>query len=340
MAHTDFTSIPVIDIAGLRSPDLSRRLAVAEELGRAAREVGFLMVTGHGIDRVLRDGLLEQARVFFDRPLEEKMRFYIGQSSNHSGYVPEGEEQFAGGGRDLKEAYDVNFDYTDAPQRFPLLGPTQWPDSEDFRRVVGSYYRAALALGNLLFGGFALALGLPEDTFAAVTRQPTSQLRLIHYPLDPDPLADRPGIGAHTDYECFTILLPTAPGLQVQNGRGDWIDVPLVEDAFVINIGDMLEVLSNGQFVATAHRVRKVAEERFAFPLFCACDYDTRIAPIPGLAPCDERRYQPVICGDHLFAQTVQTFGYLRRRLESGELQLPQGSLGLSSFGPGRGALA
>ncbi|AJE13616.1 isopenicillin N synthase family dioxygenase [Stutzerimonas balearica] len=336
MAHTDFTTIPVVDIAGLHSPDPVARQAVADELGRAARDVGFLMVTGHGISRALRDGLLEQARAFFARPLDEKMRVYIGQSTNHSGYVPEGEEQFAGGSRDLKEAYDVNYDYTDGPQRFPLLGPNQWPDSPAFRDKVGAYYRAALALGDRLFAGFALALGLPEDTFVPITRQPTSQLRLIHYPLDTDPAADRPGIGAHTDYECFTILLPTAEGLQVQNGAGEWIEVPLVEDAFVINIGDMLEVLSNGQFVATAHRVRKVAEERFAFPLFCACDYDTRIAPIEGLAPRGERQYTPVICGDHLYAQTAQTFRYLRERLEVGELKLPEGSLGLSSFGPGR----
>lgn len=341
MSHTDFTAIPLIDISGLYSADAAERQAVADALGRAAREVGFLQITGHGIARELREGLIAQARAFFARPLDDKMRFYIGQSTNHSGYVPEGEEQFADGGKDLKEAYDINYDYTEAPQRFPLLGPTQWPDSEAFRREVSAYYREALALGDTLFRGFALALGLAEDTFAAVTRHPTSQLRLIHYPLAQDPQADRPGIGAHTDYECFTILLPTAEGLQVQNGAGDWIDVPLIEDAFVINIGDMLEVLSNGQFVATAHRVRKVSEERYAFPLFCACDYDTRIAPIDGLPARGGRSYPAVICGDHLFAQTAQTFRYLRERLASGDLQLPEGSMGLSSFGPAaRGANA
>ncbi len=145
---------------------------------------------------------------------------------------------------------------------------------------------------------------------------------------------DRPGIGAHTDYECFTVLLPTAPGLEVLNGAGEWIDVPLVEGAFVINIGDMLELLSNGAFVATSHRVRKVAEERYSFPLFCALDYDTLVAPAAELLdPGTPSRYQPLVCGEHLFAQTAQTFGYLKRRLESGELTLPEGSKGLSSFG-------
>jgi len=336
MAHIPFTCIPLIDISGLYSPRLADRQAVADQLGRAARDVGFLQITGHGIAAQRRAALIEQAQRFFARPLDQKMRFYIGQSSNHSGYVPEGEEQFVGGSKDLKEAYDINFDYTDGPQVYPLLGPTQWPDCEAFREAVSAYYREALELGSTLFRGFALALGLPEDSFAAMTRQPTSQLRMIHYPLDSDPVADRPGIGAHTDYECFTILLPTAEGLQVRNAAGQWIDVPLIDDAFVINIGDMLEVLSNGNFTATLHRVRKVREERFSFPLFCACDYPTRIAPIAGLAPRGERTYAPVICGDHLFAQTVQTFAYLRKRLEAGTLQLPDGSLGLSSFGRGQ----
>ena len=111
MAHTHFTSIPLIDVSGLYSEHFAERRRVADELGRAAREVGFLQITGHGIARELRDGLVDQARRFFARPLEEKMRFYIGQSSNHSGYVPEGEEQFVGGSKDLKEAYDVNYDY-------------------------------------------------------------------------------------------------------------------------------------------------------------------------------------------------------------------------------------
>ena len=109
----------------------------------------------------------------------------------------------------------------------------------------------------------------------------------MHYHYTPAVRTDSPGIGAHTDYECFTILLPTAPGLEVLNGAGDWIDVPLVDNAFVINIGDMLEVLSNGTYMATAHRVRNVAEERYSFPMFCNLDYDTVIAPLPELVSAD-----------------------------------------------------
>jgi isopenicillin N synthase-like dioxygenase len=164
-----------------------------------------------------------------------------------------------------------------------------------------------------------------------VTKAP-SQLRQIHYPYDAD-AQDSVGIGAHTDYECFTLLRPTAPGLEVLNGAGAWIDVPPLPGAFVINIGDMLETWTNGEFVATTHRVRKVREERYSFPLFFCVDYDTRIAPLPEFVR-DGRPARPsLIAGEHLFAQTAQSFAYLKRRIAEGKLQLPDGALGLSSFG-------
>jgi len=334
MSLSDFTALPIVDVSGLTSPNLAERKAVAQALGRAAGEVGFLYVTGHGLPGPLIEGLKAAARDYFSQPLAVKMGDYIARSQNHSGYVPEGEEQFVGGTYDKKEAYDIGFDYQ-GPARV-LLGRNLWPNRAGFRQAVEPYYRAAFDLGRRLFAGFALALGLDEDALTALATTPPSQLRLIHYPYDPAAQDDRPGIGAHTDYECFTILLPTAPGLEVMNGAGRWIDVPVVDGALVINIGDMMEVLSNGRFVATSHRVRKVGTERYSFPLFCALDYDVTIAPIPGLEPREDgKTYAPVRCGAHLLAQTAQTFQYLKARVAAGEVSLPPGSLGLSSFGPG-----
>lgn len=333
-SHTAFQTLPLVDISGLYADDLAVRQHTAAQLGQAARDAGFLYITGHGVPPALIDGLVNRSRAYFAQPLAAKMADYIGLSSNHSGYVPEGEEQFVEGTVDHKEAYDVGFDLQDAQRRRPMLGANKWPAFPGFKEDIKAYYDAALAVSNRLFRGFALALGLPEEAFTQHISTPPSQLRLIHYPYNPHAPVDRPGIGAHTDYECFTILLPTAPGLQVLNGAGEWIEVPLVEGAFVINIGDMMEVLSNGTFVATSHRVRKVAEERYAFPLFCACDFDTLIEPIPALLePGTHSRYVPVRCGEHLYAQTLQTFSYLKKRLASGELQLPEGAKGLSSFG-------
>ncbi|WP_158970901.1 isopenicillin N synthase family oxygenase [Paraglaciecola sp. L3A3] len=334
--HTAFQQLPIVDISLLSSADLSERKKVAEQLGKAASEVGFLYITGHGISADIINRLKDKTREYFLQPLDTKMTDYIGNSINHSGYVPEGEEQPDAESTmvDNKEAYDVNCDFLAETGRRPMLGPNQWSELAGFKEDIKAYYDEAIALSHRLFKGFALALGLAEDTFESIVTSPPSQLRLIHYPYNEISPENRPGIGAHTDYECFTILLPTAPGLEVLNGAGDWIDVPLVDGAFVINIGDMLEILSNGNFVATAHRVRKVAEERYSFPLFCACDYDTVISPLPELIDPDKpNSYSPLACGDHLYAQTIQSFAYLKKQLAAGEIQLPEGSKSLSSFG-------
>ncbi|MCU1759754.1 isopenicillin N synthase family oxygenase [Pseudomonas sp. 14P_8.1_Bac3] len=337
--HSAFQRLPLVDIRGLFSASLADRAEAAAALGHAASQAGFLYVTGHGIDPRVIHRLKTRAAEYFAQPLERKLQDYIGLSSNHSGYVPEGEEQFVEGSIDHKEAFDVGFDYLRPEGRRPMLGANRWPTLPGFKEDIKAYYDAVFSLSMTLFKGFALALGLPENAISQRVNHPPSQLRLIHYPFSPDGVQDRPGIGAHTDYECFTILLPTAPGLEVLNGAGQWIDVPLVEGAFVINIGDMMEVLSNGTYIATAHRVRKVGEERYAFPMFCACDYDTVIEPIAQLLdPAAPSRYEPVNCGDHLYAQTLQTFRYLKQRLATGELSLPTGAKGLSSFG--RAAIA
>ncbi|MET8415320.1 isopenicillin N synthase family dioxygenase [Streptomyces sp. NPDC005134] len=330
MSPTSFTELPVVDITALRTGRPEERAYALAELGRAARETGFLYLSGHGIDPALFDRLLDAAKAFFARPVEEKMACWIGKSSNHRGYVPEGEEVFAGATPDRKEAFDLSLELPEVTG--PLLGPNQWPALSGFREPVTAWYDAVLALGHTLFGGFAEALGLPRDAFAPYLTRPTSQLRLIHYPYDPT-AEDRPGIGAHTDYECFTLLRPTAPGLEVMNGAGEWIDAPPLDDCFVVNTGDLLELWTNGEFAATSHRVRKVTEERYSFPLFCTVDYDTLIAPLPAFTGPGRPARPGVVAGEHLYAQTVQTFGYLGRRLADGETTLPAGALPLSSFG-------
>lgn len=323
--------LPLVDISMLASSQLDDRLFVVRELDRACAGSGFLYIKGTQLDGALFRRLVARAKAYFALDPAIKMNSYIGNSENHSGYVPAGEEQFGTGVPDLKEAFDVNCDYISAEGRRPLLGPNLWPEMPGFREDVQSYYQHVTGIGGQLFRAFALALGVGEDHFEAHLRHPPSQLRLIHYPYDAT-AEDRPGIGAHTDYECFTLLFATAPGLQIVDKQGQWIDVPLVEDTMILNIGDMMEILSNGRYVATRHRVKKVREERYSFALFHACDYDYVVAPVVcGEAP----RYAPLKGGEHLFNQTAQTFAYLKRRIARGELVL-NNALPLGSFGPER----
>ena len=333
---TSFTSVPVVDVSGLRSSDPAEWDRVAAEIGTAAREVGFLYVSGSGIDEALFDHMLAATKEFFALPVEEKMRSYIGLSRCHRGYVPVGEEGVETGTPDVKEAFDTALDLpADDPDYLagnPMLGPNTWPDLPGFAEAVTAYYDAVLDVGHLLLRAFAVALGEDPEVFSRHATKTPSQLRLVHYPYNPS-AEDVLGIGAHTDYECFTLLKPTAPGLEVLNGAGQWIDVPPVDGTFVVNIGDMLELWTNGAFVATSHRDRKVIEERYAFPLFVNVDYDTEVQPLPQFASADGKDRAALRAGEHLFAQTAQTFAYLRNRVESGELVLPDGSLATGQFG-------
>lgn len=328
-----FTQVPVVDISALGSGDPLAEAAAVAALRRAASEVGFLHVTGHGIAPAVIAGLRAAAQRFFALPPARKMASYIGLSPNHRGYVPEGEETLGAqpaeaARRDRKEAFDLALDLAAeaVPAGNPMLGPNQWPALPGFREEVMAYYGAAFAVGRRLLRGFAQALGQPADTFERFVTMPPSQLRLLHYPHD-SAAADAPGIGAHTDYECFTLLLATGPGLEVMNQAGDWIDAPPVPGALVVNIGDMLEYWSGGRFVATSHRVRKVAEERWSFPLFFALDYDVVLRPL------GQPEAPPIRTGEHLYAQTAQTFRYLKERAASGAIALPEGARPVSSFG-------
>ncbi|WP_428334320.1 isopenicillin N synthase family dioxygenase [Novosphingobium sp.] len=338
----NFEALPIIDITKLFSADLADRQGVAEDLGRAAREVGFFYVRGHGISAARIAGLRAAAEALFAHDHEWKMRAHIGLGRGHKGYVPEGSEVYGTGKPDHKEAWDIGFEASDdhpfvrAGQ--PLIGGNKWPDQPGFREAVSAYYDDVFALGRRLFQGFALALGQDEHAFDALVTCPPSKLRLIHYPVDLS-AQDAPGIGAHTDYECFTLLLADQPGLEVLNGAGQWIDAPPVtvedEELFVINVGDMLEVMTAGQFVATTHRVRKVKNERYSFPLFFAADYATKIKPLPEFDPTGEKtaQYPDISIGDHMWSMALQTYAYLAERVAKGELALPENAVGTKAFG-------
>jgi len=336
MSQGAFTNLPIVDISALVMGQGDGIRRTADQLGGMARDAGFCYVTGHGIADAVFSDLLDASERFFALPLAEKMKVYIGRSRNHRGYVPEGEEVLAAGSKDRKEAFDLSLDLAPGDPDYlggnPLLGPNHWPEIEGFRTPVMTYYDAVFSVGRALMQGFAVALGEAPDFFDSYLRKPPSQLRLIHYPFDPD-AEDVMGIGAHTDYECLTLLRSTAPGLEVLNRSGQWIDAPPVGGALIVNLGDMMEIWTNGEFVATSHRVRPVKQERFSFPLFFAVDYDTLVTPLDRFVTPERPARAGLVAGEHLFAQTAQSFSYQKARLAKGEIRLPEKHLPLSSFG-------
>lgn len=336
----DASSLPVIDIAPLFGGNSALKKEVANKIGRAARDVGFFYIKNHNIDKRTIDGAYNQAQQFFALSLKEKLKYYIGNSSNHRGYVPVTERGIyvdEQGDRHY-EAFDLALDLpSDDPNvkngHF-LLGPNVWPVLSGFQDQVKAYYEAMTNLGQVLCRAFESHLSLPSGFLANFMTKPMSQLRLIHYIANDAPMDESDmNMGAHTDYECFTILSQEHSGLQVMNNRNEWLEAPPIEGAFVINIGDMLETWTNGLFKATLHRVVNKGEERYSIPFFAAANYDAVIEPLATVvSESHPPKYRKVIAGHHLLGQLLRDFSYLRKRHEAGELKLPFEALPYNPF--------
>lgn len=322
--------LPVIDISPLLGRGVRAKRAVADALGDAAARVGFCYIEGHGIDQRTIDSVYKQAGRWFRNPLTHKLELYIGKSKNHRGYVPCSEQGlYADEGARHYEAFDLGLelpaDDPDVSCGHHLLGPNVWPLQRGFRETVSSYYDRVSQLGRLMCGAFEMHLQVPPGTLLRAMTKPTSQLRLLHYIGNDDGAEPQAmNMGAHTDYECFTILHQSAPGLQVLNTANQWIDAPPLDGTFVINIGDLLETWTNGQFRSTLHRVVNTETERLSLPFFVGANYDAVIEPLVDVeARKDARKYKAIVAGHHLLGQLLRDFPYLRKRYERGQLRLP-----------------
>lgn len=313
--------LPLIDVGALRRGTPLEVWRIAEQLGAAACDFGFFRVCNHGIDLDLIMATYQAAERFFALPEAEKQRYYIGKSPNHRGYVPFSERgDYADEVHRNYEAFDMGLDL---PQDDPdflagtlVLGPNVWPELIGFRATVARYYTEVAQLGRLICGALELFLGLPKGAITGQMTKPVSQLRLLHY-VRPEVTTDHGSVnmGAHTDYECLTLLHTRNEGLQVMAQDDRWIDVPVDHAVYVVNIGDMLEAWTNGILRSTPHRVVNRSRERFSMPYFVAANHDTVIRPFPQLVG-DGRPalYEPFQAGAHLERMLLRDFPYLRAR--------------------------
>jgi isopenicillin N synthase-like dioxygenase len=317
-----FEEIPIIDFAPMLGSDLAAKQALAAELRHACTEIGFFYIRNHGVAQELIDATFAECPRFFGLPLDEKMAIHVRHSLNNSGYTPLLEENTDPTARgDLHEAFDIAHELPETePDRAQVAryyGANQWPDSSTvpgFRNTVETYYRAMHDLGRRLFAAFALALDLPEDYFAPLASRPTAVMRIVAYPsqsgvIDPQQI----GIGAHSDYECFTILAQeTVPALQVRNQQGKWIDAPPIRGTFVINIGDQMARWTNDVFASTLHRaVNTSGRARYSIPFFLGSNHDTLIEALPSCVSTDRpAKYPPVLAGDYVQSRFDATYAY------------------------------
>lgn len=311
-----FDAIPVVDIGALvrGEADLS---AVARGIRWALANVGFMYIKNHGIPAKMVSSAFAQAQAFFDLPLDEKMRLHIANSGKTlRGYTEIfGENTDPEHTKDLKECFDLGPETPGVD--LPFFGCNPWPSAlPDFEPAIYGYHQALRQLCMALLEGIAVSLGLARDYFAPHLTQPISIQRLLHYPPQTGDIDARMiGIGAHTDYGCLTILAQDdVGGLQVMNRDGVWIQCPPIADTFVINIGDMMQRLTNDVYIANLHRVvNTTGRERYSIPFFFDVDYHTEFAPLPScVTPENPSRYDPIVCGEHKFARYVASFPHLQ----------------------------
>jgi len=173
----------------------------------------------------------------------------------------------------------------------------------------------ALGLGHSLFPLFALALNLPETFFDDKTVHSAALMYLLHYPPQTGPQnAGVQGIGAHTDWECFTILWqqPGIQALQILNSKNEWIDVPPIPGTFVINLGDQFARWTNDIFKSTMHRVILLDPvDRYSIALFFGTDYNVILEPIPSCtSPENPRRYEAITAGEYIKSRFESTYSH------------------------------
>jgi isopenicillin N synthase-like dioxygenase len=299
-------SVPAIDVAPLvtGTGDAGR---VADAIDTACRETGFFSIVGHGVDPKLRARLARLAREFFALDDSEKAAIEMARGGNAwRGWFPVGSELTAGI-PDQKEG--IYFGAELPPSNLPLHGPNLSPARPaGLRATVLEYLDALTAVGHAVLRGIALARGLDEHWFAAhITRDPVILFRIFHYPPTPPGRVweeDEWGVREHTDYGLLTILGQDGTGgLEVKSREG-WVDVPPDPDAFVCNLGDMLERMTNGEYRSTPHRVRNASGQgRLSFPFFFDPSWDAQV-------PNHDGTY-----GEYLVAKVSNVFPDLKQVL-------------------------
>ena len=305
-AHT----LPIIDFAGADDETLAR------QLDQAFTDIGFCYFRGIGVDRSLVEGVFEASRRFHAQPRAAKEA--IAMNRFHRGYMAPRTSiiQTSSVAKVTKpndsESFMLMHEVAPDDPRYgrPLDGPNLWPDLPGFREAVEAYEKAMHAFCLRLLSPMALALGLPRDWFAPHFAQPTTFLRLLHYPPHAEDAPDDAfGSAPHTDYGFVTILAQDGQGgLEVRRKDGTWLAAPPLEGTWVVNVADMLSRWTNGRWQSTPHRVKNLSGgDRYSCPYFFDMAMDSIVEVLP---TCQPATHPAVRYGDYLMARLDRNYAY------------------------------
>lgn len=294
------TDLPVIDISPLAHADRRTQQSVANDIGQACHDIGFMVVRGHGVPAATIARLRESVIQFFERPLDEKLAWSITKD-NYRGYIPlEFFTPNAAGAADRYEGYKLHWE-TDPANPIcrvcALYGPNKWPDSPSaLRAAVLDYWQHCDRIASVLLDALAISVGIDPEIFRRAFDKPLTNMTLLHYPPQA-PGQDDFGIHPHKDTDALTILAPDpVGGLYVKRkGLDQWLLADAPDDALIVNIGDLLEVWSGGYFVSTPHEViNATGHERYSFPYFAVPRFDVLVSPLCAPQPGFVHREMPV----------------------------------------------
>lgn len=299
-------AIPVVDVGPLR--DGTDPIGVGRALAKASREVGFIYVSGHGIDADLLDGARTEALTFFRLPVENKAAVKV--SSGHRGWIAPGAAKMQDDALpDLKESFvwGTEGEFSD----HSLRGANRWPSAAPaLQRYATGFFEAADQLAQHLLTGFALGLDKPADTFLRTADRPISRASFVYYPPQQTGRDEgRFGVGPHTDFGVLTVLAQdSVGGLEVQTPQGGWIAAPPIPGTLVVNVGDLLHRWTAGVLRSTPHRVvNRSGRERLSLVLAYDPNPETVIDPRDVLGS-DVDGEPPITCGDYLDWRFARAF--------------------------------
>ena len=317
--------VPVFDLSPFYSGNPEQKKRVAREMDEVCRDIGFLAVTGHSIDPRLIKAVQDVTHEFLDLPEPEKLKLTSPSDAILRGYSPmmgEGLSFSIGESApgDIKEivtmgppgaseaGYLMGIDYYTCEDAGTWFAPNVWPERpQNMRPLWEEYFKVMAQFAHELHQLCALALDLPEDYFDTLLDKHFSVLRALHYPiLNTQPEPGQMRAGEHSDYDDLTICV-VQPGLQARNRNGEWVDVPVVEGALVINIGDFLMRWTNDHWVSTRHRVinppldSETNARRLTLAYFSICNYDAIIECLPTCQDADHpAKYPPIKTIDYV----------------------------------------